>query len=1307
MLISPEQEALIGRVFEAYVTEHHHGDILQLIADTDDHGHHPVVINAMTLFEANMEVGDYFNAYPNDVLAIFDKVLNRTATELSQNSPKHHGGPRTKEQRMKHTLHARITGLPVCPELTRDTVPRSRDVGHFLSVTGTVIRTSVTKVLEYERDYMCVKCRHVFTVQADLDQFYTFVQPAACPNPDGCNSYKFSCLSGGTEPAVCRDYQEIKIQEQVQRLAIGSIPRSVVVVLEDDLVDICKSGDDVTVYGVMCQRWKPFYDGTRCDVELVLKANNIEVNNQQASAALLMKDIQKEFEDFWDNYRHDPIAGRNQILLSLCPQVFGMYVIKLAVAMVLAGGVQRIDSTGTKIRGECHMLLVGDPGTGKSQFLKYAAKIMPRSVLTAGIGSTSAGLTVAAVKDGGEWHLEAGALVLSDGGLCCIDEFNSIKEHDRISIHEAMEQQSISVAKAGMVCKLNTRTTILAATNPKGQYDPNEPLSVNVALASPLLSRFDLVLVLLDTRNAEWDHIISSFILEDRGLPAESSSLWSMEKMKAYFSLIKHLQPQVSEEANIILTRYYQLQRQSDGRSAARTTIRMLESLSRLAEAHARLMYRETVTIEDAVMAVSVMECSMQGGALLGNVNALLTSFPADPSQQYQTQCQVLLVGLNLQSLLKKEMDRLARLKSNTPRTSQLYLSTDNHQHQLRDTNSINKTQNHEITSNCRGDVTKESGLDWFHSITPSLVDGMALPILTSTQENWNQKSNSSWIETSTVINQPNCQTGRDIQINADSTLIHDDVSNPFGAVTSASKENRRSKKHENMKENSFIIQEEEKQFERLEDKKHPEPPGYVLQKVSKNLRDRRLRVLELKHQQCEKEGVGDGERAVSRDSAHVLETTLETPTSSTLSSAKDGPTNNTVKHNLKSQFEKKDKRNQSGTKVISALLREKMTAEAKTGQDVHAKFSDFVFKPKKMQHLMHNDEPKFQIKHNSASSDPHTYTESRIRKHKLGSHEDLSENLLTDTKKKKIKKRQNQSQNPSDDADSRKQVSCVSEVGENRTEASICFTSKQQHKEGFSFDKLGQTKTVHRIKGNDEAEKLCQQQNTRVNTGDETEVDSLTCSPLLELSTSISDPAPSKSGHPKSTVASSTLAKLSRFSFTCTTEPTTTAQRKAESNPSEVGEKDGAEFMRSNSEGKETQSSSEHSPLGEKIKTLVVMDKVREILPTTELTSIQECGKGTESPTETLTEFKAKWREPAHPVNHVNSVKIVNDGSVDCQGTVNLKKRKCFELGLPPSSAGGSKGLFSGLSLFGSVEINNDVFDTDWDQEISKKAKI
>ncbi|KAK1888537.1 DNA helicase MCM9 [Dissostichus eleginoides] len=1178
MLISPDQEALIGRVFESYLTEHHHGDILHLLADSDEETHRAVVVNAMTLFEANMEVGDYFNAYPNDVLAIFDKVLQKTAVEVSERaSPKQ----RAKEG-MTHTLHARITGLPVCPELTRDTIPRSRDVGHFLSVTGTVIRTSVAKVLEYERDYMCSKCRHVFTAQADFDQFYTFVPPS-CPSPDGCESFKFTCLSGGSEPAICRDFQEIKIQEQVQRLSVGSIPRSVVVVLEDDLVDSCKSGDDVTVYGVMCQRWKPFYDAARCDVELVLKANNIEVNNQQASNALLMKDVQKEFEDFWESYQHDPIAGRNQVLLSLCPQVFGMYVIKLAVAMVLAGGVQRIDSSGTRSEliwspGECHLLLVGDPGTGKSQFLKYAAKIMPRSVLTAGIGSTSAGLTVAAVKDGGEWHLEAGALVLSDGGLCCIDEFNSIKEHDRISIHEAMEQQSISVAKAGIVCKLNTRTSILAATNPKGRYDPNEPLSVNVALASPLLSRFDLVLVLLDTRNPEWDRVISSFILEEKGVPAEGASLWSMEKIKAYFCVIKRLQPQMSEDANIILTRYYQLQRQSDGRNAARTTIRMLESLSRLAEAHAKLMFRETVTIEDAVMAVSVMECSMQGGALLGNVNALLTSFPDSPTQQYQVQSQVLLEGLNLHLLFQKESHRLARLNSNTSEASQFDPPTDNDRQQLKDTNSMNKTHCHDTTSN-QDDVTGETGLDWFHSIaSSSSPDGTSSAIITSTQGNPNRKPNSSWSDMSTVSKETHCQTEDVIQSKADSSLHQDADSNPSETNTSASTE------------------------------KQEESLGCVFQKVSKNLRIKR-RALELSHRQGDEEGGGCVGRVLSGDvTGDVTDTTSDSHTAGTLSSRKNCPSKHVVQDNLS-----KDKSDRTVSKNISTVLKEKMAAEAGAGEDLHAKFSGFTFKPRKMvpnRNTVSNVDTEFHSSCNPGLRDLHTNTESSKQKPET-----------TDDPEKK--KRQNQS---------------LSEDGSRR----------QQER----------SKARERV--------------SAVGSSNETKVGSFACSTPLKPSSCIDDPETSESGQNKSTVASSTLAKLSRFSFSCATEPTNTTQ--TDLGKGSATREDKSPEAEEHSRGNVP----EHSALLRKIKTVVNVEKVKGISPTP---SGQGHGQGT---------HKTKLTEQSRAANHVT------DGPGDGHSSANLKKRKCFQLG-------GTKSPFSGLSLF---DLSHDVLDTDWDLEVTKKAK-
>ncbi|XP_032195576.1 DNA helicase MCM9 isoform X2 [Mustela erminea] len=628
--MNSDQVTLVGQVFESYVSEYHKNDILLILKESDEDAHYPVVVNAMTLFETNMEIGEYFNAFPNEVLTVFDSALRRSALTILQSLSQPEGAS------MKQNLHARISGLPVCPELVREHIPKTKDVGHFLSVTGTVIRTSLVKILEFERDYMCNKCKHVFVVKADFEQYYTFCRPSSCPSLESCDSSKFTCLSGlSSSPTRCRDYQEIKIQEQVQRLSVGSIPRSMKVILEDDLVDSCKSGDDLTIYGVVMQRWKPFQQDVRCEVEIVLKANYVQVNNEQSAGIIIDEEVQKEFEDFWESYKSDPFAGRNEILASLCPQVFGMYLVKLAVALVLAGGIQRTDATGTRVRGESHLLLVGDPGTGKSQFLKYAAKITPRSVLTTGIGSTSAGLTVTAVKDSGEWNLEAGALVLADAGLCCIDEFNSLKEHDRTSIHEAMEQQTISVAKAGLVCKLNTRTTILAATNPKGQYDTHESVSVNIALGSPLLSRFDLILVLLDTKNEDWDRIISSFILENKGYPSKSEKLWSMEKMKTYFCLIRNLQPTLSDEA------------------------------------HARLMFRDAVTLEDAVTAVSVMESSMQGGALLGGVNALHTAFPENPLKQYQRQCELILEKLELHNLLSEELRRLERLQNQNVHQSQ------------------------------------------------------------------------------------------------------------------------------------------------------------------------------------------------------------------------------------------------------------------------------------------------------------------------------------------------------------------------------------------------------------------------------------------------------------------------------------------------------------------------------------------------------------------------------------------------------------------------------------------------------------
>lgn len=654
------------------------------------------------------------------------------------------------------------------------------------------------------------------------------------------------------------------------------------------------------------------------------------------------------------------------------------------------------------------------------------------------------------------------------------------------------------------------------------------------------------------------------------------------------------------------------------------------------------------------------------------------------------------------------------RLKN---RTSEASPPTDGYQHQLRDTNSINKAHSFDITSDCNSD-----GLDWFHSITPPLLpDDVALPIITSTQENLNRKPNSSSSEMSAGTEQPNCQTGRDILSNTDLILNNDVVSNHFGTITSASEEeNQRSEKNENIKGRSSITQEEMMHSERQKEKRHPESLGCVFQKVSKSLRDRRLRELELNHQQRDKEGGGGREeRVVSGDGASKNVTTSESHTSSTVSSNKNCLSKNLGQDNLcsgkQSRFAKEDK---IEIKNISAAQREKITTEAETSKELHAKLSDFMFKPRKMRPIHNHNlnassdiSTEFQTGSNPGSRGLHTCTENRSQ-HKPVSCND-SAGPLTDTKKKK---RQDQYQSFSGSGSRRKQVSCASEVENSRSEASICFTSEELDKGAFPSgeDEVTCRKTVGIMKERDYTESLCKQQRTRVNTGDETKVSSFTCIPPLKPNTSITDPAPSKSGCTKSTVASSASAKLSRFSFTCRTEPMSTAQTKEEKNPPTGVEKsplkrDHAECLRGNSKDNEPVNSPDHSLLGKKTKTEVIMGKVKDKLhhPTaTEFTPGQKHEQGTESPTKAMSECKGNVTKPIYTAN-LNSVKMVNAGPVHYQNTVSQKKRKCFELRPPPTSVGVSKGPFSGLSLFGSVDLSNDVLDTDWDQEVSKKAKI
>ncbi|XVF01540.1 hypothetical protein REPUB_Repub04eG0097800 [Reevesia pubescens] len=612
-----------------YLLNCHSDQLRSIVLSPDPKLYYPLFVNYAELMDADPPLARLVFANPTEYLRFFDQAAILAHKSVLKDMVSHEKGVEKK------FIHVRfnVCGSPLeCPE-TFPSIGRVRvkHRGILLTLKGTVIRSGAVKMYEGQRTYQCKKCKHMFPLYPELETRNSITLPSICPSQrsNPCEGTKFQCVENTT---VCHDYQEIKIQESTQVLDVGVIPRSILVILQDDLVDIVKAGDDVIVTGILTAKWSPDLRDVRCDLDPTLIANHVRRTNELKSDIDIPDDVTMKFKQFWSDFRHTP----------------------LKVALTLIGGVQHVDASGTKIRGESHLLLVGDPGTGKSQFLKFAAKLSNRSVITTGLGSTSAGLTVTAVKDGGEWMLEAGALVLADGGLCCIDEFDSMREHDRATIHEAMEQQTISVAKAGLVTTLSTRTVVFGATNPKGHYDPDQPLSVNTALSGPLLSRFDIVLVLLDTKNPEWDAVVSSHILaegesENGKQDEDLANIWPLPILRRYIDYVKkHFKPVLTKEAEKIISSYYQLQRRSAPHNAARTTVRMLESLIRLAQAHARLMFRNEVTRLDAITAILCIESSMTISAIVDSIgNALHSNFTENPDQEYAKQERLILEKLS------------------------------------------------------------------------------------------------------------------------------------------------------------------------------------------------------------------------------------------------------------------------------------------------------------------------------------------------------------------------------------------------------------------------------------------------------------------------------------------------------------------------------------------------------------------------------------------------------------------------------------------------------------------------------------
>ena len=502
------------------------------------------------------------------------------------------------------TVTVRFRGLP---ESTPLRALGSAHIGKLVMVDGIVVRASPARPLVMQAAFRCKRCGTV----SHIPQSGPFLTaPPACSDPACRRRGPFDFVQ---EESTFIDSQDLRIQERPEDLPPGQLPRWLdIKLLGRDLVDVARPGDHVSVVGVV-RAVAPTLPrvGRLRAFRLHLDTNFIDVVGKEPETVLISPEEEKQILEL----AKDPWVHR-KILRSLAPSIYGYEHIKEAVMYLLFGGVAKYFPDIT-IRGDMNVLLVGDPGTAKSQLLQYVAKIAPRGLYTSGRGTTAAGLTAAVLREkAGGMTLEAGALVLADKGVAAIDEIDKMRPEDRVAIHEAMEQHTVSIAKGGIVATLNARTAILAAANPAlGRYDPYRTVAENISLPVTILSRFDLIFILRDVPEKESDAKMTEHILDlHRTGVAPVEPPIAPDLFRKYVSYAKNIKPVLTKEALERLKDFYLAMRsasEAEGTPIA-ITARQLESLVRAAEARARVALRKEVLAEDAETAIAIMKRSLE-----------------------------------------------------------------------------------------------------------------------------------------------------------------------------------------------------------------------------------------------------------------------------------------------------------------------------------------------------------------------------------------------------------------------------------------------------------------------------------------------------------------------------------------------------------------------------------------------------------------------------------------------------------------------------------------------------------------------
>jgi len=502
------------------------------------------------------------------------------------------------------TVTARITRLLEVAPLRK---LGSDHIGKLVMVEGIVVRSTPVRPMVMQAAFKCKRCGTVTYVN-QTGQFLR--APFECSDPSCRRKGPFDFIQ---EESTFIDSQELRVQERPEDLPPGQLPRALnVKLVGSEIVDVARPGDHVSIVGTVhaVAPTLPRVGKLRAFI-LHIDTNSIEVLGKEPEVVLPSPEEEEKILEL----AKDPWIHR-KIVSSIAPSIYGYDHVKEAIMYLLFSGVPKTLPDIT-IRGELNTLLIGDPGTAKSQLLQYVARIAPRGLYTSGRGTTAAGLTAAVLRErGGGMSLEAGALVLADKGIGCIDEIDKMRPEDRVAIHEAMEQHTVSVAKGGIVATLNARTAILAAANPAlGRYEPHRTVAENISLPVTILSRFDLIFVLRDVPEKEADTKMSEHILEihRRGVsPAEPPI--SVELLRKYISYAKSIKPVLTAEATQRLRDFYLAMRsasETEGSPVA-ITARQLESLVRVSEARARATLRKEVLAEDAEAAVAIMKRSLE-----------------------------------------------------------------------------------------------------------------------------------------------------------------------------------------------------------------------------------------------------------------------------------------------------------------------------------------------------------------------------------------------------------------------------------------------------------------------------------------------------------------------------------------------------------------------------------------------------------------------------------------------------------------------------------------------------------------------